>query len=169
MNAPGSPTADHGAETIRPLGPHDRPVLLRIIEQTGVFSREEVAIALELIDIVLERPGQHDYLINVYDDGGVGGYYCVGPTPATSGTFDLYWIAVDPALQGKGIGSILMRHAEDLMRSLGGRLVIVETSSRPDYQPTRRFYAANGYEEAARIKAYYKPGDDLVVFGKYLS
>ncbi len=85
------------------------------------------------------------------------------------GTFDLYWIAVDPALHGRGFGSRLMRHAEEYVKSERGRLMIVETSSRPSYEPTRRFYSSSGYSELAHIAGYYRPDDDLVVFGKYVS
>ncbi len=148
----------------------DREPLRRLLAETGYFSREEVEIALELIDAVLDRPEQKDYIVRVYRDGDdVLGYYCVGPTPATESTYDLYWIAVAPLMQGKGIGRALMAHAEQLICTRGGRLVIVETSSRPQYDKTRRFYRTCGYAEVALIKGYYRPGDDLVVFGKYLS
>jgi GNAT superfamily N-acetyltransferase len=157
--------AEHHA-CIRTLRRSDRGPLVELIRATEVFSEAEVAIALELIDAVLDRPGQRDYMINVYEAGGeVLGYYCIGPTPGTEGTFDLYWIAVAPAAQGSGIGGVLDRHARDLVRSLGGRLMIAETSSTPRYDATRRFYAGRGYEEVARIKGYYRPDDDLVVYG----
>jgi ribosomal protein S18 acetylase RimI-like enzyme len=104
------------------------------------------------------------------DDGGeVAGYYCIGPTPATDGTFDLYWIAVKPSVQGRGVGGGLTAHAERLIRGRGGRLVIAETSSQPKYERTRTFYASQGYTQLSRIRDYYRAGDDLVVFGKYLS
>ncbi len=148
----------------------DRELLLRLLVETGYFSSEEVEIALELIDAVLDRPEQKDYIIRVYRNGDdVLGYYCVGPTPATESTYDLYWIAVAPSTQGKGIGRALMAHAEQLICTRGGRLVMVETSSRPQYDKTRRFYRTCGYAELAQIKGYYRPGDDLVIFGKYLS
>jgi ribosomal protein S18 acetylase RimI-like enzyme len=99
----------------------------------------------------------------------VCGYYCVGPTPATAATFDLYWIAVDPAMQGKRIGKGLEEHAVEAVRARGGRLIIAETSSQPKYAATREFYLRRGYAEVARIKEYYRPGDDLVVYGKYLA
>jgi ribosomal protein S18 acetylase RimI-like enzyme len=157
--------AEH-RESIRPPRPTDREPLTRLIRGTGMFSEAEVAIALELIDAVLDKPGQRDYVIHVYDTGGeVLGYYCIGPTPGTEGTFDLYWIAVDRAAQGTGIGGALDRHARDLVRSMGGRLMIAETSSTPRYDATRQFYIRRGYEEVARIRGYYRPDDDLVVYG----
>lgn len=155
---------------IRSLAGGDREAIRRILVATGVFTDDEVAIALELVDVVLEKPGQTDYIIRVLEeDGRVLGYYCVGPTPATEATFDLYWIAVDPAVHGKGVGAQLDRHAMGLIRELGGSLVIAETSSRPAYDGTRAFYVHQGYSELARIREYYRPGDDLVVFGKYLT
>ncbi len=154
---------------IRTLGREDRTALRDLVAATGVFTKDEEAIALELIDTVLDVPGQTDYIIRVCEEEGkVAGYYCVGPTPATDGTFDLYWVAVDPALQGKGIGKALDDHACDLIRGMSGRLVIAETSSLPAYRLTREFYARRGYREVARIADYYRPGDDLVVYGKYL-
>ena len=135
-----------------------------------MFTGKEVDIGLELIDAVLDRPGQEDYLVRCCEEGGeVRGYYCVGPTPATEGTFDLYWIAVARAAQGSGVGRFLNGHAEDLVREMGGRLLIAETSSRREYAPTRGFYVAQGYAEVARIRDYYRSGDDLVVYGKYLT
>jgi GNAT superfamily N-acetyltransferase len=98
----------------------------------------------------------------------VVGYYCVGPTPATEGTFDLYWIAVDAAAHGRGFGGALDAHAAELIRSMGGRLIIAETSSQPRYEKTRQFYLHHGYQEVARIAGYYRPDDDLVVYGKHL-
>lgn len=150
------------------MGRADRAPMEQILRDTKVFSEEEVGIALELIDIVLSQPEQKDYIINVYDDGEVLGYYCVGPTPATEGTFDMYWIAVKPSAHGKGVGGKLNEHAERLIRSKGGRLIMVETSSQPKYEKTRRFYITYGYTEISRVRDYYRVGDDLLVFGKYI-
>lgn len=160
----------HPISRIRPLQRSDREHLHRILNATGVFTDGEIAIALELIDAVLDRPGQRDYIVNVYEqDEVVLGYYCVGPTPGTEGTYDLYWIAVDPSVHGRGIGGALDEHATGLISSWNGRLIIAETSSRPPYDGTRRFYVRHGYQEIARMRDYYRPADDLVVYGKYLS
>ncbi|MBI4534850.1 MAG: GNAT family N-acetyltransferase [Ignavibacteriae bacterium] len=155
---------------IRPLRDEDKEPIRQLLVETDVFTEEEVGIALELIGIVLDKPEQQDYIINVYEEGGsVLGYYCIGPTPATLGTFDLYWIAVKPSAQGRGVGRALDLHAEQLVRSKNGRLMVAETSSQPRYEKTRRFYVTHGYSELSRIRDYYRVGDDLVVYGKYLS
>lgn len=154
---------------IRALKPDDRPVLMDILGRTGVFSDEELAIALELMDAAIDNPAQKDYVFFVAADEAdiAEGYVCIGPTPATKGTFDLYWIAIDPLRYGKGAASRLMKAAEDYICAHGGTLVIVETSSTPKYDRTRAFYCKEGYAELARIRQYYKPDDDLVIFGKY--
>jgi ribosomal protein S18 acetylase RimI-like enzyme len=153
---------------IRPLRPSDVAPLHALLIETNVFTAEEISIALELLHAVIDNPQHQDYVIRVYDDGEVLGYYCVGPTPATASTFDLYWIATKPSVHGKGIGRVLQAHAEELIRSRGGRLVVAETSSTSRYNKTRDFYLKAGYEELARIRDYYRMGDSLVVFGKYL-
>jgi ribosomal protein S18 acetylase RimI-like enzyme len=156
--------------SIRTLERNDVPPLVKILEQTGVFTEDEVAVARELMEISLNSPGQKDYqLYSAIVDGAVAGYTCIGPTPLTTGTYDLYWIAVNPGIHHRGIGRELLTHAEQTIARQGGTLVVAETSSQPKYENTRRFYLKCDYLEVARIRDYYKPGDDLVVYGKYLS
>jgi ribosomal protein S18 acetylase RimI-like enzyme len=78
----------------------------------------------------------------------------------------LYWIAVAKPTQARGIGGRLLVAAEEEIARLGGRLLLIETSSLPHYAPTRRFYARHGYELACRLADFYADGDDLVVFRK---
>ena len=155
---------------IRSLRREDREPIRQLLVETDVFTAEEIGIALELIDMVLDKPEQRDYVIRVCEDGGeVLGYYCIGPTPVTQSTFDLYWIATKPSGQRRGVGGALDEHAQNLIRSKGGGLVIAETSSQLKYEKTRRFYLTRGYTEVSRIRDYYRIGDDLVVYGKYLT
>jgi len=148
----------------------DLEAIRSIVIATEVFSEEEVGIAVELLEIYLNDPDQKDYEIfsAVNGEGNVAGYICIGPTPATVATFDLYWIAVDPSLHGRGIGRELDLHVERSVRERNGRLIVAETSSTPRYDATRMFYQRRGYAELSRITDYYRPGDDLVVYGKYL-
>ena len=117
------------------------------------------------------RPTPDDYtFVGAFTAAGVlVGYACYGPTPATDRTYDLYWIAVDPAAQGSGGGTLLLDEVERRLRDARGRLIVVETSSRAEYDATRRFYTARGYDEAARVGHFYAPGDDRVIYTKRLS
>ncbi len=94
------------------------------------------------------------------------GYACYGATPDTDRTWDLYWIAVDPSVQGTGSGTTLLSEVERRLSGLNARMLVVETSSRSDYAPTRRFYAARGFDEAARVRDFYAPSDDRIIFTK---
>ena len=110
--------------------------------------------------------GSPDYTALAADlDGQFTGWICWGPTPCTVGTYDLYWMAVDPVLQGLGFGSALLEGDGASDRGLGpahhGRDV------RPArYLPTRAFYEARGYRGWWGIPEFYAPGDDQVVYVK---
>jgi ribosomal protein S18 acetylase RimI-like enzyme len=126
-----------------------------------------VQVATELVDLALE-PDNTDYQILVADrDGTLVGYVCYGPTPMTEGTFDLYWIASAPEVRGQGVGASLVSGMEADQRRRGARLVRVETSATEAYGPTRGFYASMKYTEEARIRDFYKVGDDLIILTKH--
>jgi ribosomal protein S18 acetylase RimI-like enzyme len=164
------------------LAPGHRARVREILDATGAFRPDEVDVALEVFDSGLgARPsglgdadradGQstspdYEFLGAYARDDTLAGYACFGPTPATDRTYDLYWIAVHPDHQRTGSGSILLREAEQRLRARGARLLVVETSSRDDYLPTRQFYLARGYGEAARVRDFYAPADDRIVYTK---
>lgn len=155
---------------MRNLRRQDLPDLERILRETGAFTAVEVDCALELLNIVLDDPAQRDYLVAVAEEEGrPAGYVLYGPVPLTEGTFDLYWIATDPALQGRGVGRALLACAEEEAACRGARLVCLETSSQGGYERTRRFYDRAGYREESRIRDFYKPGDDRITYVKRFS
>jgi len=154
------------------LRPRDRARVAELLVSTAAFSRDEIDVALQLFDASVHEESSAgaddaqapDYeFTGAFDDERLLGYACAGPTPATDGTFDLYWLAVDPTVQGKGIGTTLVRAVERELRDRGARMLLVETSSRPDYSNTRAFYARCGYTEAARIRDFYAPADDRIM------
>ncbi|MBM4170178.1 MAG: GNAT family N-acetyltransferase [Ignavibacteria bacterium] len=153
---------------IRPLSGEDIPALRRLLDATRVFSSEEVDVAIGMMEEVVGAEEHEDYaMFSFVDDAGtVRGYYCIGPVSFSRTTFDLYWIATDPELHGKGIGRSLIEHCERYVRSNSGIKIVAETSSRPAYDGTRRFYERCGFVEEARIRDYYRTGDDLVVYTK---
>jgi ribosomal protein S18 acetylase RimI-like enzyme len=147
----------------------DKSTIMDILRALPEFTSEEVVVAEELIDAYLESSSISEYLVLVAEvDAVVTGYVCYGPTPLTKGTWDVYWIAVDPGGQGQGVGRALMAFTEDRIKESQGRLVLVETSGRPDYAKTRRFYNSLEYTEAARVADFYALGDDKLILEKRL-
>jgi ribosomal protein S18 acetylase RimI-like enzyme len=162
-------TATLSLFTLRPPSPSDRTRVAEIVRATGVFRAQEETIALEVFDSAVAKPGVDYHALGAYGDLGLLlGFACYGSTPGTEATWDLYWIAVDPAGHRRGVGRALMDAAERAMVGANGRLVVVETSSRADYGPTRAFYEALAYRATARIPEFYAAGDDLIVYTKQL-
>ncbi len=155
---------------IRPLISEDRERLRQILISTGVFTDDEIGVALELIDLVLGKEDQNDYRIvcAVTDQDQAMGYICYGPAPMAQGVFDLYWIAVHPQSQGQKIGSMLLTYLEEEVKRLEGRMILVDTSSIPSYEKAQRFYLKKGFQEVARIADYYWEGNDRITYCKRL-
>ena len=154
---------------LRDLTQADRDRIEAITRSVRLFREDEVPIALEVFDeAVGGRPGNTYTVLGAELDGGLCGWICWGPTPCTLGTYDLYWMAVDPEAQGTGIGTALLLEME---RRLAGvaRLIVIETAGRPDYSATRAFYQVRGYTPVSIIPDFYAPGDDQVVFVKKVS
>jgi ribosomal protein S18 acetylase RimI-like enzyme len=150
-----------------PADEHHRPAILSILKNTGLFKDFEIEVALEVLDVYLYQDGQEDYQVLIATvEGTVAGYVCIGRNAVTVGTFELYWIAVDPAFQRRGVGGTLMETAEAEALSQGGRMMAVETSSSENYGPTRSFYRRLGYVDEARIRDYYAPEDDKIILVK---
>jgi GNAT superfamily N-acetyltransferase len=150
--------------------PEDAESVRRLAAATGFFSGEEIIIAGELVEETLARGEASGYYFMFAEDdcGDLIGYCCFGPVPLTRGSFDLYWIAVLPQRQGSGLGRRLMAAAEGEIRQRGGTRVYADTSSRDQYLPTRIFYEACGYRQAAVFPDFYAPGDGKVVYCKTL-
>ena len=140
-----------------------------LVVLSGVFSAAEHAIAGELVEETLRFGSAAGYeFVFAERAGGLAGYTCFGPIPATAESYDLYWIAVHPAERGRGLGASLLARSEARIAAAGGRLVWVDTSSRREYAPAHALYAAAGYREAARLDAFYGPGDSKLIFAKSL-
>ena len=155
---------------IRSLAQRDRARLQSMLIEAQVFTHEEIEVAMELIGIVSKDANQGDYRIDCManDEDQAIGYVCYGPVPMTQGTFDLYWIVVDPRCQGQGVGSRLLHFLEEVVRERKGRIILIDTSSIPQYEKAQKFYFRHGFQEVARVPDYYYPGNDRITFCKRL-
>ncbi len=149
--------------------PRDLEAVGRQVRATGFFSEEEALIAVELVEERLSRGEESGYFfLFAEEQQRLLGYACFGPIPGSVHSYDLYWIVVDPEVQGRGIGKKLLAESERLMAARGARRVYVDTSSRSQYEPTRAFYLACGYAREAFLADFYAPGDGKVIFVKAL-
>jgi GNAT superfamily N-acetyltransferase len=147
----------------------DREEIREILTSSGAFYPFEIDVALELVDDALSKREASEYRFILADLAGeTVGYVCYGPIVVTDRWYDLYWIAVRQDHRGTGVGSVLLRATEEAVRAEGGLYLIIETSSRPVYAPTRRFYLKHEYQEVARVPEYYGDGDDRVIYLKAL-
>ncbi len=180
------------ALSIRLAKPEDETIVLDIIERTGFFRPVEVDIAREVFtEAALKKPGcsYQSYIAELRETIEKGrwtnnekrivphpsplvpriiGWVCFGETPCTLGTFDIYWIAVDPTLQRQGAGKFMLEFSENEIKKQNGRLAVVETSGMKRYESTQKFYEKNNYTIAAKIPNFYAPGDDKLIYLKTL-
>ncbi|HEY7327478.1 MAG TPA: GNAT family N-acetyltransferase [Gemmataceae bacterium] len=152
---------------IRPTTATDTPALLQLTEGTGVFKPHEIVALDEVLSDYHAGEHEQGHISVTYEDNGhILGYAYYAPAAMTDRTWYLYWIAVKRDIHAKGIGSKLLRYAEDDIRQRKGRVLFIETSSLPHYKLTRKFYLKHGYEITGVLRDYYSDGDDMVVFRK---
>jgi ribosomal protein S18 acetylase RimI-like enzyme len=96
------------------------------------------------------------------------GYGSYGPIPCTAASYDVYWLAVHPDFQRKGIGRLLLHRIESRIRESGGERIYVDTSQRLQYASTRAFYESLGYSLESILPDFYAPGDGKAVYCKVL-
>ena len=150
--------------------PDDKIRVHDLLSATGFFHHDEIDMAVELIEENLVRGAMSGYTFVFFENPSrLIGYTCFGPIPCTQSGYDIYWIAVHPDFQGQNHGRQLMAETERLIAQAGGRQVYVDTSGRPQYEPTRRFYERCGYESVSVLPDFYAPDDDKVIFRKMLA
>ena len=159
----------HGVTFRDTIVPEDGQRVHRLVEITGFFHPEEVGVAEELVVERLEKgeaSGYHFIMADHY--GRLAGYACFGPIPCTASSYDLYWIAVHPDFQGRGLGRRLLVEAERRIKAAGGSRIYVDTSQRVQYASTRAFYEGCGYRLETVLKDFYAVGDGTAIYCKSL-
>lgn len=153
---------------IRKARQSDSKNIEKILRKIPQFTVNEIEVAMELVNISVNNQTQTDYNTFVFEqDGKILGYHCTGKRPLTDAVYDLYWIIADPSSKIKGIGTELVKHAEQFVIEKNARWLLAETSSRESYSRTRNFYLRNNFSIVAEINDFYSAGDNLIVFGKY--
>lgn len=148
-------------------GAADARAVERPILGCGLFAPDEAAGFAAMVPSLLADPAQHWRVLRT--GGAVVGAAYVSLERMSEDVWNLWFIGLDRPAQGRGGGTRLLAAVEDACREAGGRLLLVETSGAAGFEATRGFYAARGYGEEARIRDYYAPGDDKVIFRRTLA
>lgn len=102
-------------------------------------------------DIALARRGSHSTILVARDGGRTGDEKILGSAMVGHDGHRgwVYYLAVEPDLQGRGLGRALLRAVEDWLRARAiPKLMLLV---RPDNEKVRGFYASEGYVEEPRI------------------
>jgi len=154
---------------LRELRPDDVETLVRILVECAVFRPDEVEVGREVLSEAASAGVDGHYQVRVVElDGRAAGWACFGRVPMTDRTWDLYWIAVHPSAQGRGVGARLLRECELDLAQRGARWLLAETSGSEIYRATRAFYVQRGYAVLGEVPDFYGPADGRVLFGKRL-
>lgn len=153
---------------IRPTTPDDTPTLIALADAIGLFQPNQLEELGEMLTDYFGGNSECDrFWIADDDEGLVGVAYCE-LEPMTDQTWNLQLIAVRPDRQGQGRGTALLRYVEQTLTAHGGRVLLVETSGLPSFERTRAFYHKCGYDQEAKIRDFYKAGEDKIVYRKAL-
>ena len=147
----------------------DPTAIRRLVAETGVFSGIEVGWAVEIVEAAIKHPETSGYHVLVADGvDSLEGFACFGPIEGTDNRFDLYWIAVSPTAQGKGLGRRLLAQCIEAARRRGATHMFIDTSTRNDYTAARSLYTALGFEPMGMLVDFYSDGDSKALFGRKL-
>ena len=159
----------HGLAFRQELCHEDMERVRKLVAITGFFTDEEVEVAEELVRERLEKSdasGYHFVMVEHY--GRLIGYTCYGQIPCTQSSYDIYWIAVHPDYQSRGVGKKLLKETERKIKAGGGRRAYVDTSQRVQYASTRAFYERCGYLMESLLPDFYAQGEGKVIYCKQL-
>jgi ribosomal protein S18 acetylase RimI-like enzyme len=119
------------------------------------------------VDDRIAKGNTSDYRFILLDyQGQLAGFVCFGAIGVAPRRYDLYWIAVHPRWQQLGFGRKLLSETEHRIGDEQGEILFIETSSRPLYQPTHKFYEKSGYTQVAMIPDFYADQDHRLVYMK---
>ena len=149
--------------------PSDVEAIREVTASTGYFHDYEIPVAVELVEERLAKGAASGYEFVIAECGGrVIGYTSFGPVPCTKSSFDWYWLAVRPELQGFGFGKQLLQQVLIRAKAMGGTQLFCETSGRPQYATTRAFYEHMGFTLCELLNDYYDTGDGRATYCKPL-
>ena len=103
-------------------------------------------------------------------DGAIAGFATIARPFAT--TWEIAWMAVDPARHQQGLGRLLVEAVVALAQAEGGHMLVVKTLSAtdpsPEYAATRAFYARMGFLPIAEVPEHWGPENPCLILARPL-
>lgn len=149
---------------IQATAAEDIPALQLVLELTVLFPSQMLP---EMLAPSLEG-GTEAFWLTCQFGGKAMGFCYTAPEDLTDGTWNMLALAVHPEVQGQKLGTTLIHATERQLKETGQRMLIIDTSSAHEFEQARKFYTRNGFEEEARIRDFWAPGNDKVIFRKLL-
>lgn len=148
----------------------DMEAVREIVKSTGFFDAVPTEIECAVSDVrdtfELGEEKSGSWYVFLERNGKTIGFASYGgPVECTDRLFYMYWIAVSGGERGRGAGKLLMREVVGDIKAKGARKLVLQTSGRGQYLPTRMFYLACGFRQEAEIADYYQTGDSCCFFG----
>jgi len=133
----------------------------------GAFTSDDLLLASDCIKEKLEN--RQGYEVKVAEFNGLAiGFICYSKIPSSDRSYELYWLAIHPAMQGKGLGTSLLVEAEKDIKAKGGKTVILDTTSKEGYSAARHLYEKSGYKLVSKIDRLYSEKEDHLTYRKDL-
>ncbi len=155
---------------IRAALKEDQNKILSLAGVIGLFESEEIQSVEDLFKGWAQgQLGESPKWIVFQEGEAIIGTAYYAPEQFADGTWNVYFIGVHLDYQRSEVGSKMMRYIEETLAHDDVRVLLVETSSLPNLMKARNFYNKLGYDQEARIREFYKAGEDKIIFRKAIS
>lgn len=124
----------------------------------GIFTKDD--------EFIKKYLGKFDNFLVAEEDGKLVGVLVIVENKYDNwSVFNFKHIAVAKDYQGKGIGSQLLKKAEELA---GTGKVEIRVAENMSEEGAVEFYEKNRYEKEGALKSHYRKGETCFVMGKVL-
>lgn len=176
---PGSQEREKFNGIVRPLQENDIPALKLISEywlrDYGRIAHDEVEGDMATLRESLKEGSNKKMFVAQTEDGKVIGMMGVNSQPKkellpfakTDKPCELIVAYVHhDYYKGQGVGSALLNTAQNLARTLGKKEILLESGPRHTHTGHPFYDKQPGFERVGKIKDFYGPGLDTVVWQK---
>lgn len=154
---------------IRSIEPEDTPALVALSGRTEMFRPDELGAVQAMLDGYHSSRSDGHQILAWEEQGKLLAIVYFAPREFADRVWELLMIGVDAVHQRRGIGSRVLAAVEDAARRADGRLLLIETSSKPEFERAKRFYSKHGYAQVAHVPDYFADGDGKISFTKRLT